>query len=99
MEQFLGPLIEESGELEAYRSEPIRGDVLRQIITNLVFYPVVVADLTDNNPNVYWELGVRQSFKHGTITIAEYGTKLPFDVSVTHAFLLPKGSLEERRVS
>lgn len=39
-----------------------------------------MADLTDANPNVYWELGVRQSFKHGTITIAEIGTPLPFDL-------------------
>jgi hypothetical protein len=43
---------------------------------------VVVVDLTDANPNVYWELGVRQSFKHGTVTIAQAGTSLPFDVSV-----------------
>ncbi len=39
-----------------------------------------MADLTDSNPNVYWELGVRQSFKHGTITIAESDTTLPFDL-------------------
>ena len=44
--------------------------------------PIVVVDLTDSNPNVYWELGVRQSFKHGTITIAEKGTELPFDLGV-----------------
>jgi len=78
---FLKPLIEESGDLLAYRSEALRGDILRQIITDLVTAPVVVADLTDNNSNVYWELGVRQSFSHGTITIAEEGTVLPFDIA------------------
>jgi hypothetical protein len=81
-EKFLKLIIEENKELEAHRSEPMRGDVLRNIIFNLVQNPIVVADLTDNNPNVYWELGVRQSFKQGTITIAEEGIKLPFDVSV-----------------
>lgn len=81
-EHFLKPTIEECPELEALRSEPLRGDVLKQIITNIVNCPVVVADLTDWNPNVFWELGVRQSFKHGTITIAEKGTKMPFDVSI-----------------
>ncbi len=79
-DSFLKPLIEESQELEAQRSEPLRGDILRQIITDLVICPVVVADLTDQNPNVYWELGVRQSFKHGTITIAQEETELPFDI-------------------
>jgi hypothetical protein len=77
---FLKPLIEENPNLEARRSKAMRGDILREIITDLVVSPVVVADLTDNNPNVYWELGVRQSFKHGTITIAEEGTQLPFDI-------------------
>jgi hypothetical protein len=78
---FLKPLIEENPNLEACRSEALRGDILRQIITNLVVAPIVVADLTDHNGNVYWELGIRQSFKHCTITIAEFGTKLPFDIS------------------
>lgn len=80
-ESFLKPLIEECSELEAHRSEALRGDIVRQIITQLVVSPVVVADLTDGNSNVYWELGVRQGFKHGTITIAEEGTELPFDLS------------------
>lgn len=79
---FLKPLIEEHPKVRAHRSKPLRGDVLRKIITDLVTSPIVVADLTDLNPNVYWELGVRQSFKHGTITIAERGTSVPFDISV-----------------
>ena len=79
-ETFIKPLIESEHPLIAERSAPLRGDILRQIITDLVTVPIVVADLTDANPNVYWELGVRQSFKHGTITIAENGTALPFDL-------------------
>ena len=78
--EFLKPLIESSHPIIADRSSPLRGDIVRQIITDLVTAPIVVADLTDANPNVYWELGVRQSFKHCTITIAEYGTPLPFDL-------------------
>ena len=78
---FLKPNIEEGGQFVAERSTPMRGDILKQIIVDLVSSPVVVADLTDHNPNVFWELGVRQSFRHGTITIAEAGTRLPFDIS------------------
>lgn len=79
--KFLKPLIEEIPGMEAYRVESLHGDILKQIITDLVVAPIVVAELTDHNPNVFWELGVRQSFKHNTITIAEEGTPLPFDVS------------------
>lgn len=80
-EKFLVPLIESGFPLKAERSEAIRGDIIRQIITDLVTAPVVVANLTDSNPNVYWELGVRQSFRHCTITIAEEGIKLPSDIA------------------
>lgn len=79
-EDFLKPLIEEIPGIEAVRSRPLRGDILREIITQLVTAPVVVADLTDAKPNVFWELGVRQSFKHGTVTIQEGEVSLPFDL-------------------
>lgn len=92
---FLKPLIEEIPSIEAHRSEALRGDILKQIITDLVVSPIVVADLTDHNPNVYWELGVRQSFKHNTITIAEEGTQLPFDISSKGTlFYTPKDHLK-----
>jgi len=78
--KLLKPSIEELG-VKTYRVEVIREDIIRKIIQSLVTSQIVVADLTDHNPNVFWELGVRQSFKHNTITIAEEGTQLPFDVS------------------
>lgn len=97
-ESFLKPLIEENPSLEARRSKPLRGDVLREIITALVVSPIVVVDLTDRNPNVYWELGVRQSFKHCTVTIAEDGTELPFDLSVKGTlFYCPKDHLKNAK--
>lgn len=83
---YLKPLIEEHPALEARRSKALRGDLLREIIMALATSHLVVADLTDQNPNVYWELGVRQSFAHRTVTIAEEGTKIPFDI-VTKAIL------------
>lgn len=84
-DKFLKPLIE-SAPLEAYRVYPLRSDIVEQIVKDLVSAPIVVADLTDANPNVYWELGVRQSFKYGTITIAQQRTPLPSD-------LISKGTL------
>jgi hypothetical protein len=79
---YLKPLIEETSKVEARRSKPLRGDVVREIIKDLIVSPIVLADLTDSNANVYWELGVRQSFKPGTITIADdgYRHKIPFDI-------------------
>ena len=78
---YLKPLIEKNGDLEAFRSEPLRGDIANQIIADLVNSDIVVADLTDHNPNVFWELGVRHSYKLCTITIAETDTQIPFHFS------------------
>lgn len=78
---YLKPLIEKNGNLEAFRSEPLRGDIANQIIADLVNSDIVVADLTDHNPNVFWELGVRHSYKLCTITIAETDTQIPFHFS------------------
>jgi hypothetical protein len=80
-EYYLKPLIEKTGKLSVFRSEPLKGNIASQIITDLINSYIVVADLTDHNPNVLWELGVRQSYKHCTITIAEKGTKIPFHFS------------------
>jgi tetratricopeptide (TPR) repeat protein len=42
---------------------------------------VVLADLTFGNPNVFYELGIRQALsQHGTVLIAQARTRLPFDV-------------------
>jgi hypothetical protein len=93
-ERGLKPLIEEVKPLKARRSAPLRESILKQIISDLIVSPVLVADLTDYNPNVYWELGVRQSFKEsGTVTIAEEGTKLPFDLGGKATLFYPTGGL------
>lgn len=80
-EKFLKMELESVGKIKVKRSEAIRGDIIKEIIFDLINSDIVVADLTDHNPNVFWELGVRQSFSNSTITIAENGTKLPFDIS------------------
>lgn len=69
--KFLKKRIEDLPDVEVRRSEALRGDIVKEIIRDLYAADVVIADLTDMNPNVYWELGVRQSLKYGTITIAE----------------------------
>jgi hypothetical protein len=79
-EKFLKPIIEQTGWFRVHRSKAMSGDILKQIINDLVVSELVIADLTDGNSNVFWELGIRQSFKNGTITIAEIGTPLPFDL-------------------
>jgi hypothetical protein len=56
------------------------GSITRDLLGRLYFSDAVIADLTDLNPNVFYELGVRHALRVGTILIALKGTRPPFDV-------------------
>jgi len=56
------------------------GSITRSVIQHIYNADLVVADLTDLNPNVFYELGVRHALRNGTILVALRGTTLPFDV-------------------
>lgn len=56
------------------------GRISTQILQQLVKADVVIADLTDLNSNVLYELGVRQALLKPYILIAKKGTELPFDL-------------------
>jgi hypothetical protein len=54
-----------------------------RVVTDIIQAPLVVADLTDLNPNAFYELGIRHSTELPTIHVARAGTDLPFD-NVAH---------------
>jgi len=49
------------------------------MISDIIHADLVVVDLTDLNPNAFYELGIRHSTEKPTIHIARAGTILPFD--------------------
>lgn len=50
-----------------------------RMISDIVHADLVVADLTDLNPNAFYELGIRHSTLKPTIHVAKIDTQLPFD--------------------
>jgi hypothetical protein len=77
--EFIQPAFHKCG-YHAFRSEDTPRNITKSIIQHLATNDLVLAVLTDNNPNVWYELGVRHSLRQGTIMMLEKDTKIPFDV-------------------
>lgn len=73
--------------LNQYGYKPVRADqipkaglITSQIINLVVDAPLVIADLTGGNPNVFYELAIRHATGKPYIQIVEEGNAIPFDV-------------------
>ena len=63
------------------RSETGPYNLVTKIIDGITNSCFVIAVLTDLNPNVWYELGIRHSLRNGTLMLLEKGQKIPFDIS------------------
>lgn len=66
----------------------IRGDqidkpglITTQIIQHIIDADVVIADLSGNNPNVFYELGIRHTLRKPVVQIMAARDRIPFDVA------------------
>ncbi|MBT3066111.1 hypothetical protein [Rhodoferax sp. U11-2br] len=60
-------------------SEP--GMITSQVIQHIVDDPLVIADLTDRNPNVFYELAIRHAIRKPLVQLIRKGDSIPFDVA------------------
>jgi hypothetical protein len=75
------PAVESSGlGYVCRRSSATTGNLIRDIVGDLYEANVVIADLTDQRPNVFYELGVRHALKNRTIMIAQRLSDIPSDL-------------------
>lgn len=68
--------------------KPIRADHIKesgmittQIIEQLIESPLVIADLTNSNPNVFYELAIRHIAQKPYIQMIKVNQKIPFDIT------------------
>ncbi len=80
-ENAIKPAVEGAGlNFECKRSDSLAGNIIEDIIDHLNRAELVIADLTDRNPNVFYELGVRHALRRGTILISQKIAHVPFDL-------------------
>jgi hypothetical protein len=82
LKYIIAPAAQECG-YEAIRADQISepGIITSQIIQHIVDDPLVIADLTGHNPNVFYELALRHALKKPVVQIIQTGDPIPFDVA------------------
>src|SRR5687768_2057328 len=80
--QLIKPSLEKAG-FEAFRAdeEAGSGDILTDMFQELLLADLCIADMSIDNANVFYELGIRHAFrKRGVVHIQAGRAYMPFDV-------------------
>ena len=73
-------------------SEP--GIITAQVIQHVVEDPLVIADLTGRNPNVFYEVAIRHAIRKPLVQIIRKGEQIPFDVAATRTIYVDHHDLD-----
>ena len=100
IDEAIVPALGEEYEVRVAHREFELGSINDRVIRNIYDSDLVIANLTQLNPNVMFEIGMRYSFGKPALVIAEEGTRLPFDVIDENTLFYindPKGAAELRK--
>lgn len=81
--------------VEPFGYVPVRADqiaepglITNQVIQRVVYDPLVVADLSGANPNVFYEVALRHALRKPVVLLADAGQAIPFDIAGARAVLV-----------
>lgn len=85
---IIKPALEEAGYLVT-RADSFsdQKNILSDIVSGIATAHLVVADLTQNNPNVFYELGICHALRIPTIMLAQEMNEVPFDLRSYRIFI------------
>lgn len=82
IDSAIKPVLKELGYQALVAHEMFKiGSITTQVIEQLLNADMVIANLTELNPNVMYELAVRHAKRKPVVAIVEKGTRLPFDLA------------------
>jgi hypothetical protein len=84
LKHIIAPAVEQCG-FSALRADQIAepGIITSQVIQHIIDDPLVVADLTERNPNVFYELAIRHAIRSPLVQLIKSDEQIPFDVAGT----------------
>ncbi len=66
------------------------GSISREIVSNVINSDLVIADVSDENPNVFYELAIRNAVKKPVIVFRAANQRMPFDIYDTRAITIDR---------
>jgi hypothetical protein len=72
---------------ERLDAEIMSGSLLQQIIRRIASADLVIVDLSQANPNIYYELGIVHSLGVPTILLLRKSERIPFDIRDQHLII------------
>ena len=80
-DDVIKPLANEMG-LKAIRADEIFGSkaIMEDILKAIAESKIIIADVTNRNPNVFYELGISHTVKDDVIIITQTMSDVPFDL-------------------
>jgi HEAT repeat protein len=95
LKHIIKPAAEACG-YKATRADEIDkpGLITSQVIQRVITDPMVIADLTGTNPNVFYELAIRHATRGPLIQLIEKGERIPFDVAGTRTIYVDHRDLD-----
>jgi len=91
-EDIIKPAIE-INDMKSIRADETKNTNLIQldILKKVIETPMAICDMSSKNPNVFYELGMRQAFDMPTVLIKDENTDTPFDISGLRYVTYQKG--------
>jgi hypothetical protein len=94
-ETVIRPAVEAAG-LECKRADDFAGGILHKSVLSLILgSEVMIADVTNGNANVMYELGIRSvASRAGAILISERGNRLPWNIAYMRVVMYDRHEIE-----
>ncbi|WP_429160940.1 hypothetical protein [Aeromonas veronii] len=91
-EDIIKPAIE-NARMIPFRADETKNTNLIQldILKNVIESPIAICDMSAKNPNVFYELGMRQAFDLPTVLLRDEITDAPFDINGLRYVTYKKG--------
>jgi hypothetical protein len=82
LRHIITPVVTDLG-YEAVRADQLAepGLISSQVIQHVTDDPLVIADLTERNPNVFYELAIPHALRKPLVQLIAKGERIPFDVA------------------